>query len=413
MHQFIATKTDRPKRIKLIFYISSLVFTIALIALLIKINVDSDIEPHLASPFLVEKTLDENRVHGTGKIISLERQFVSAPDDGIIELIAAKEGESISRGQLLLKIKNESLKRAAYDAELEVNKVKSEVALEVTELDVMKHEIQLSLLKAKSELKHQKLELEANLKLKEQGVISELRFNRQGMLVEQATLDVQNFEKRLELLTSSYDNRVAALKTRLEVASDQYAYLKQKLEDLNVYAEIDGVLTQQNLTVGQSIKQGQTVSEIVNNKVLFAEIVVPQLTADRLKVGDDAEITVPGKIITATVDFIDPVVREGARKLRLSLEQDAYDSLSLDQNVNATIKSTLNSFVSTVSAPAAFDKYDSWTVYEIDGDSARRINVGVQPNNLGSLTLSPSVPYGKLVVMIPEELAKKETYIVQ
>ena len=76
-------------------------------------------------------------------------------------------------------------------------------------------------------------------------------------------------------------------------------------------AKLDGVLQRLPLSLGQSVNTGDELALVGSLTSLVAEIKVPQLQADMVLVGSEAEIDTRHGLVQGKVLRIDPVVEEG------------------------------------------------------------------------------------------------------
>jgi HlyD family secretion protein len=367
------------------------------------------IKQRLASPVTVWSEPRQQHIFGTGKIVSLQQQMIAAPESSLIESVTVSQGQSIESGTPLLVLKNLALLREQKEAELAVAEASSDAALRKSELNTQQLQLEMATAKAESEYQRQLLELSANEQLKNSGVLPAVKYEQYRLMAEQARFEAENLRKQIMLFRHSVTEQSAAMATKLHVVKERANYLAERIAALSIYAPSTGVIKSLSAHVGQSVNQGQVLLELVKSSPLYAEVMVPQYSATALAAGDTAMIKTPAGEFPGVVEFIDPIVREGAIQVRLRLTAQS-DSLNLDQSVEAQIQSSRTTAVAAVQAPDDFELFDKWWVYQYQQGQLVKSQITVLQNAKGHLELTPSLSAGEQVVLIPAQQAEQDVY---
>lgn len=205
--------------------------------------------------------------------------------------------------------------------------------------------------KARSELKGQRLEVDANQKLREYGIISAVKFEQLKLKVERAEMDVSNLLQRYNAYKKGYASQNAALQAKRKAAEEKVAYFKSRIDALTITSPIDGVVKELELAQGEAISVGNRVLEIVNDKALAADIAIPQYLGFKIDLNAVATIKSPNGEVEGTVDFIDPIVRDGAVMVRVKLPQNLPSWMSMGQSIEAAITSSSITHIAFVNKP--------------------------------------------------------------
>jgi HlyD family secretion protein len=363
----------------------------------------------LASPSTVWSEQRQQAVFGTGKIVSLQQQLIAAPESSVIESVTVSQGQSVEAGAPMLVLKNLALLREQKEAELAVAEASSDAALRKSELNTQQLQLEMATAKAENEYQRQLLELAANEKLKNSGVLPAVKYEQYRLIAEQARFEADNLRKQFQLFRQSVAEQSAAMTTKLNVVKERANYLAVRLAALTIYAPSTGVIKSLSADVGQSVNQGQVLLELVKTSPLYAEVLVPQYSATALANGDTALIKTPAGEFPGLVEFIDPIVREGAIQVRLRLTEQNH-TLSLDQSVEAQIESKRTTAVAAVQAPGDFELFDKWWVYQYQNGQLIKSQITVRQSAKGHLELTPSVSAGEQVVLIPAQQADQDVY---
>lgn len=367
------------------------------------------VKVRLASPATVWNEERQQRIFGTGKIVSLQQQLITAPETSVIEQLVVSQGQFIEAGAPIVVLKNQTLLREQKEAELAVAEASSDTMLRRSELNTQQLQLEMATAKAENEYQRQQLELAANEKLKNSGVLPAVKYEQYRLLTQQAGFEADNLRKQLELFRQSVVEQSAAMTVKLNVVKERANYLAERLAALTISAPSAGVIKSLSANVGQSVNQGQVLLELVKSSPLHAEVMVPQYSATALAVGDTALIKTPAGEFPGLVEFIDPIVREGAIQVRLRLTAQSQ-SLNLDQSVEAHIQSNQTSAIAVVEAPGDYELFDQWWVYRYQQGQLIKTQITVSQSAKGHLELTPSISAGEQVVLIPAQQADQDVY---
>ncbi len=200
-------------------------------------------------------------VTGTGVIQPVTKVDISAEVSGEIVQLPVTEGQSVSKGDLLVKIKADIYGERVQQQRAGVNYSRSQV--EVAENNVKKTELEL-----------QRVQM-----LYDNG------------LVPQADLDNAKI---------AYEVAQSQLKSALANVSQNVAMLRQSSQDLTkatIRSPMDGIVSQLNSELGERVvgtatMAGTTIMTIADLSVMDAEIEISETDVTQVKLGDTATIEI-------------------------------------------------------------------------------------------------------------------------
>ncbi len=200
-------------------------------------------------------------VSGTGAIQPETKVDISAEVSGEIVTLPVKEGETVNKGDLLVKIKADIYSERIQQQRAGVNYSQSQV--EVAENNVRK-----------TELEYQR---------------TQQLFN--SGLVSQSDLDNSKI---------AYEVAQSQLKSARANVNQNVAILKQSAQDLSkatIKSPMDGIVTQLNSELGEKVvgtqtMAGTTIMTISDLSVMDAEIEVSETDITFVKIGDTAKVQV-------------------------------------------------------------------------------------------------------------------------
>lgn len=212
-------------------------------------------------------------VEATGKIQPQTQVKINAEVSGEIIELPVEEGDSVSRGQLLVRIKPDTYEAQRDQSIANLNRAKA-----------MLVQRQADFRKVESEYKRQQ-------ELYAKGLIS---------------------ESDLEAIKSTYEVAKANVDAARFDVQNAEANLSRANEDLNktaIYSPINGVVTQRIIKIGErvsgsSFTQGTEIMTISDLSIMEARVEVNENDVVLISIGDTARIDVdayPDRVFNATV----------------------------------------------------------------------------------------------------------------
>jgi HlyD family secretion protein len=245
----------------------------------------------------------------------VEIHNITAEVSGRVEQIFIHEGDTVKKGQPLVKVDPTQFSLQTEGARATVNAAQADAAnqrVAVQAAQAAVNQAQSSLASAQSDLdrdkanfKYQHAEYDRNQGLVEQGVISKSIFDQVRSQYEQAEAVVKSAESRVaqlkeqeksaELGVKQAQAALASIESRLKqseaVLGQQSDFLKKTTE----YAPIDGVVSSLPVKVGEFALANFSTTPlltIADMSEINAEIDVDETDVDNVKIGQPAKVKV-------------------------------------------------------------------------------------------------------------------------
>jgi multidrug resistance efflux pump len=247
---------------------------------------------------------------------------ISAP----VHKFYVQRGARVKEGQLLATLENTDLAAAALD-----NKG-SYMAAEAAYATATKAQVPEDTLKAESDVAQAKASLDLNLSIVKsrkqlfaEGAIPGRDLDTAQAALVQAQAAYDAAAKHLESVRSV--SRDAALKSaqgQLTSAEGKYKGATAQVSYSEIRSPIDGVVTDRPLFAGETAAAGAPLVTVMDTSSLLAKTHLAQSVAQRMKVGDEASVAVPGlaKPVSAKVDLISPALDPGSTTVEVWLKID-------------------------------------------------------------------------------------------
>ncbi len=247
---------------------------------------------------------------------------ISAP----VKKFYVKRGERVKAGQLLVTLDNSDLEAAALDSK------GSYEAAQAAYATATKAQVPEDSLKAESDLAQAKANLDLNRgivngrkQLFAEGAIPgrDLDTAQAALVQAQAVYDAA--QKHLEAVKSvTREAELQAAKGQLTSAQGKYEVAEAQVGFSEIRSPIDGFVTDRPLFAGETAPAGTALITVMETRTLLAKMHIAQNEAQQLKLGGQAEVTVPGVVepVPAIVSMISPALDPGSATVEVWLKID-------------------------------------------------------------------------------------------
>lgn len=271
-------------------------------------------EPAAQKPAAPVPTAKPDELSLSGRLQAIKLIQVVAPVDGVLEELRVKEGEDVSEGQLLARVKNNALdlnhEQAGQQLEALQSKVNNlDASLIAARLEAQRTRSDADALKAKLEAARKEFDRQAML-MKE-GATPRLKFERSKTDYESALVEFEAKDNlarqaadRVETTSRSLDEAKKALADR----SADWEEAKSELNSAEIHSPADGVIVKVGKQNGEPVDR--RITEVFQIAVdLTSMEAVVQLNPEELKLvkpGQNAVLY----LVEAGNEPIPAVVRE-------------------------------------------------------------------------------------------------------
>ena len=300
----------------------------------------------------VTKATASDIMDGIDVVGSLSPKFgadVRSEYTGIVTEVFVAEWVKVGKGDPLAKLDTR---------EIDVLLQKARAAAEMAKANLLQAEVAE---------KRANREYDRALKLKEEGLITDQH------------LDDAHTEKE------AAQARIEASQAQLKVAEEDVQQAKTRLSKSMISSPMDGVVFLRNVNVGDFVGEmgAKAMFRIVDNRILDLTVTVPSGEMAQVQVGQPLTFStdaLPNKIFTGKVMFINPMVNEADRSVKVVAEVDnTSEQLKGGLFVKGRIMTGKRAGVIKIPRTALL----TWDVpakkaetFVVSGDIARRQTVG-------------------------------------
>ena len=256
------------------------------------------------------------QITGDAILAPLAQAALSPKINAPVKKFYVQRGAHVHAGELLVSLEDSDLAASALDAS------GSYAAAQGTYKQATAMQVPADTQKAESDFKQAR----ANLALNQSIVKARTELFNEGAIPGR---DLDTAKATLVQAQTAYDTAAQQLKAQQQIgkaasseaAKGQLTSAKGKLlnaEAVESYASlrspIDGVVTDRPLFAGEMAASGTPLVTVMDTSSLLAKLHLSQAVAQRMKVGDAAEVTVPGADapVQGSVSLVSPALDPGS-----------------------------------------------------------------------------------------------------
>src|SRR5438445_1392469 len=257
-------------------------------------------------------------------VYPLEQATVAPKISSTIKKFYVQRGARVKKGQLLAELENKDLSAAAESTKGDFEQADANYVTTVdASLPQQIQKAQLDAVAAKSNFEAQQKVYESRKELFQQGAIprkdldsAEVAFLQARSQNEQAQKQLTDLQRvgKEQVLKSAQGSRTSA-EGRMKGAEAQLSYSR-------ILSPIDGVVTDRPLFEGDLATANQPILTVMNTSRLIAKAHIPQSDAAVLKVGNPAELKIPGldEPVKGRVSLVSPALDPGSTTIEVWVE---------------------------------------------------------------------------------------------
>jgi HlyD family secretion protein len=266
-----------------------------------------------------------------GTVEPISTVFLDAQEGGRVEEILIEEGSMIKKGDIILRLSNPDLYLNILDSEAQL--AEKENFLRNTQIAMEQDRLQIKreLLNLKYDIERKERTYLQNVELMKDSLISAEEFIRSKEDLNMARQSRDLFMERQKQDSVFRSVQVDNLKNNLDNMRRNLALVRQRVENLNVRATVDGQLGLLVPEIGQSISRGANMGQI---NVLTSYKVTANIDEhyiDRIRTQLPATLDRQGNKYNLLVRRVYPEVRNGTFEIDMVFSDSVPDNIRTGQ----------------------------------------------------------------------------------
>ena len=237
-----------------------------------------------------------------------------------------QRGSKVKAGDLLAVLENHDLTAQALDSKGQYDAAAATYDMQ-TKAQLLEdyHKAELDVAQARAQLKLQEEIAASRKKLLKEGAIAGRDYDTAVAALVQARSAYDIAENHLTSLQKvSHEDALKQAKGQLASAKGKYLVAEAQVSYSEIRSPIHGVVTDRPLFAGETASSGSTLLTVMDTSSLLAKVHLAQTVAQRLNVGDDASVLIPGMDdpVPAKVSLISPALDPGSTTVEVWLRVD-------------------------------------------------------------------------------------------
>ena len=241
------------------------------------------------------------QVEGSGTVVAMDTVNLSPKATGQLEVLLVEQGDTVQAGQLLAQMDTGSLQAELEQRQAQVDQADADYAKTVAgnrQEAIRRAEAQVAA--AQSQMELATTQLSRFQALADQGAISQNDLDQYSNEARNAAATLQEAQEQLaETASGSRSEDIAATAAAVAAARAQVAITQTQLDDANILAPFDGVVTQTYATVGAIVTPTTSASATASatsssilalSSGLEVEVDVSEANIGQVAVGQAVEI---------------------------------------------------------------------------------------------------------------------------
>lgn len=264
-----------------------------------------------------------------GTVEPISTIFLDAQEGGRVEEILIEEGSMVKKGDIILRLSNPDLYLNILDSEAQLAEKENFLRNTQVTMEQERISIKRELINLKYDIERKERTYQQNVTLMKDNLISKEEFTRSKEDLDMARSSQELFTERQSADSLFRSVQVETIKANLDNMRKNLALVRQRVENLNVRATLDGQLGLLVPEIGQSISRGANMGQI---NVLTSYKVSAQIDEhyiDRVRTQLTATLDRQGSMFNLLVRRVYPEVRNG------TFEIDMVFNDSLPNNIRA------------------------------------------------------------------------------
>lgn len=275
-------------------------------------------------------------VPGTVEPISII--FLDAQEGGRVEEILIEEGSMVKKGDVILRLSNPDLYLNILDSEAQLAEKENFLRNTQVTMEQERISIKRELISLKYDIERKQRNYEQNVQLMKDNLISREEFVRSKEDLDMALQSRELFMERQKQDSLFRSVQVETLKANLENMRRNLGLVRQRVENLNVRATVDGQLGLLVPEIGQSISRGANMGQI---NVLTSYKVTAQIDEhyiDRVRTQLTATLDRQGNEFDLVVRRVYPEVRNGTFEIDMIFADSMPDNIRTGQTYYTSLQ---------------------------------------------------------------------------
>jgi len=343
------------------------------------------------------------QVRGLGSLIPSQEftRQIPAETEATVVRILKLPGSQVKADTILVEMSNPQVEQSAIDAKLQLKAAEAEYqSLRVKlQSDLMNQKAGAATVT--SDYTQAQRQADTDKALYDLGVISGLAYKNSKSKADELTTRNNLEGERLNVNQKAIESQLAQQEAKVDQMRVLSSLKQKQLDALKVRAQIEGVLVDLPLQVGQHVSPGTMLAKVVQPDHLMSELKVAETQARDVQIGQPALIDTHNGTVAGSVMRVDPAVQNGTVTVDVKLTGELPKGARPDLSVDGTIDLERLDDVLYTGRPAFGQENSTISLFRLDptGKSAVRVPVKVGRASVNSIQILEGLHQGDTVIL--------------
>ena len=352
----------------------------------------------------------------TGTVEPISIIYLDAQEGGRVEEILIEEGSMVKKGDIILRLSNPDLYLNILDSEAQLAEKENFLRNTQVTMEQERIAIKRELINLKYDIERKERTFRQNEILMKDNLMSREDFIRSKEDLDMAKSSQELFIERERADSIFRTIQVETIKANLENMRKNLNLVRQRVENLNVKATVDGQLGLLLPEIGKSIQRGENMGQI---NVLTSYKVTAQIDEhyiDRVRTQLTAKLDRQGSEFDMVVKRVYPEVRGGTFEIDMVFSDKMPDNIRTGQTYYISLQLGQPKEAVMVPIGGFFQETGGQWIFVLDPDESfalkRNISIG-RKNPKYYEVLEGLQPGEKVIISGYETFGKNEKLILK
>jgi HlyD family secretion protein len=267
----------------------------------------------------------------TGTVEPISTVYLDAQEGGRVEEILIEEGSMVKKGDIILRLSNPDLYLNILDSEAQLAEKENFLRNTQVTMEQERISIKRELINLKFDIERKERTYQQNAELIKDNLISKEEFIRSREDLDMARSSQELFVERQKADSLFRTVQVETIKANLDNMRKNLALVRQRMENLNVRATVDGQLGLLVPEIGQSIQRGANMGQINVLTSYKVSALIDEHYIDRIRIQLTATLDRQGTEFDLVVRRVYPEVRNGTFEIDMVFADTMPDNIRTGQ----------------------------------------------------------------------------------
>ena len=346
------------------------------------------------------------QVRGSGTLVPEDIRWIPATTQGRVERILLRPGAQVEPTTVILELTNPDLEQSVKTDRLALESAEAAFENRKAELESQLLTQQSNAATIEAQFKTASLDLDANLQLLKDGLVSDLNVKKLRGQVEELKNRLSIEQKRLENTKNGLKSQIAPQEAEIAKARAGYQQRLRQQEDLKVKAGMSGILqcVCSNPTTpverGAQVGPGTNLARVADPARLKAELRIAETQTKDIRIGQYAEVDTRNGVVKGKVSRIDPASSNGTVGVDVTLDGELPPGARPDLSVDGTVRLEELNDIIFVGRPAFGQENSSVSLFKVNAEGeAVRTTVKLGRSSVNTIEIVEGLQPGDQVVL--------------